>query len=89
MSRCRSNWRKRRAPRSTAASARRERLDSEAEVAAYIAQLSAELSTMAQAAHFDLVAYDRYLSGKLEDFEFDTGKVTEALRALPGVAGPG
>ena len=44
-------------PQKTAASARRERLDSEAEVAAYIAQLSAELSTMAQAAHFDLVAY--------------------------------
>ena len=33
--------------------------------------------------HFDLTAYERYLSGKLEDFEFDTGKVTEALKALP------
>jgi tryptophan synthase beta chain len=35
--------------------------------------------------HFDLVAYERYLAGKLQDYEFDTGKVSEALAALPRV----
>ena len=35
--------------------------------------------------HFDLTAYDRYLAGKLEDVECDTGKGKEARAALPGV----
>ncbi len=32
--------------------------------------------------HFDLSAYERYLSGALEDYEFPAEKVAEALRAL-------
>jgi tryptophan synthase beta chain len=35
--------------------------------------------------HFDLSAYERYLSGKLEDFEYPTDKVKEALAGLPKV----
>ena len=35
--------------------------------------------------HFDLSAYERYLSGKLEDYEYPTEKVAEALRALEGL----
>ncbi len=35
--------------------------------------------------HFDLSAYERYLSGKLEDFEYSAEKVAEALAALPSV----
>jgi len=33
--------------------------------------------------HFDLTAYDRYLSGKLEDFEYPAERVKEALAGLP------
>jgi len=36
--------------------------------------------------HFDLSAYERYLSGKLEDFEYPAGKVKEALAGLPKVS---
>ncbi|MBF6606271.1 MAG: TrpB-like pyridoxal phosphate-dependent enzyme [Chloroflexi bacterium] len=32
--------------------------------------------------HFDLSAYERYLSGSLEDFEYPAERVAEALRAL-------
>jgi tryptophan synthase beta chain len=32
--------------------------------------------------HFDLSAYERYLTGALEDYEFPAEKVAEALRAL-------
>jgi tryptophan synthase beta chain len=32
--------------------------------------------------HFDLSAYERYLDGSLEDYEFPAEKVAEALRAL-------
>ncbi len=35
--------------------------------------------------HFDLSAYDRYLNGKLDDFEFSPERVKEALAALPAV----
>jgi tryptophan synthase beta chain len=35
--------------------------------------------------HFDLSAYDRYLDGSLEDYEYPAEKVTEALAALPVV----
>ena len=35
--------------------------------------------------HFDLSAYERYLSGKLEDFEYPAEKVAEALNALEGL----
>jgi len=35
--------------------------------------------------HFDLTAYDRYLSGKLEDFEYPADKVKEALAMLPRI----
>ena len=35
--------------------------------------------------HFDLTAYQRYLSGQLEDYEYPSEKVEEALAALPRV----
>jgi tryptophan synthase beta chain len=36
--------------------------------------------------HFDLSAYERYLGGKLEDYEYPTEKVKEALAGLPKVS---
>ncbi|MGH3074448.1 MAG: TrpB-like pyridoxal phosphate-dependent enzyme [Gaiellales bacterium] len=35
--------------------------------------------------HFDLSAYERYLSGQLEDYEYPAEKVAAALEALPAV----
>ena len=35
--------------------------------------------------HFDLSAYERYLSGQLEDYEYPAEKVKEALEALAGL----
>jgi len=35
--------------------------------------------------HFDLAAYDAYLAGKLEDYEYPEEKVKEALASLPEV----
>jgi tryptophan synthase beta chain len=35
--------------------------------------------------HFDLSAYERYLSGQLEDYEYPADKVEAALAALPAV----
>ncbi len=35
--------------------------------------------------HFDMAAYDAYLSGKLEDYEYPEAKVKEALTHLPQV----
>jgi len=35
--------------------------------------------------HFDLAAYDEYLSGKLKDYEFPEDKMKEALASLPDV----
>jgi len=35
--------------------------------------------------HFDLSAYERYLSGKLEDYEYPAEKVKEAIKALDGL----
>src|SRR2546428_3412523 len=35
--------------------------------------------------HFDLGAYEAYLAGKLQDYEYPTAKVQEALRQLPKV----
>jgi tryptophan synthase beta chain len=35
--------------------------------------------------HFDLSAYERYLTGDLEDYEYRAEKVEAALAALPGV----
>jgi tryptophan synthase beta chain len=37
--------------------------------------------------HFDLSAYERFLSGRLEDYEYPADKVEAALAALPVVAG--
>jgi len=37
--------------------------------------------------HFDLAAYDEYLSGRLEDYEYPEEKVKEALTHLPQVPG--
>jgi len=35
--------------------------------------------------HFDLAAYDEYLSGRLQDYEYPEDKVKEALASLPEV----
>jgi tryptophan synthase beta chain len=35
--------------------------------------------------HFDLGAYEAYLAGKLQDYEYPTEKVQEALRSVPKV----
>ena len=35
--------------------------------------------------HFDLSAYERYLGGQLEDYEYPVEKVAAALAALPRV----
>ncbi|MFH2011300.1 MAG: TrpB-like pyridoxal phosphate-dependent enzyme [Pseudomonadota bacterium] len=35
--------------------------------------------------HFDLAAYDAYLSGQLEDFEYPEEKIKEALKNLPNI----
>jgi tryptophan synthase beta chain len=37
--------------------------------------------------HFDMAAYEAYLSGKLEDYEYPEEKVNEALAHLPQVPG--
>ena len=41
--------------------------------------------------HFDLAAYESYLQGRLEDYEYPAEKVAAALADLPGcrlTAGP-
>ena len=35
--------------------------------------------------HFDLSAYDEYLNGNLEDYEYPTEKIKESLEKLPKV----
>jgi tryptophan synthase beta chain len=35
--------------------------------------------------HFDLVAFEQYLAGKLQDFEYPADEVAVALRGLPKV----
>jgi tryptophan synthase beta chain len=35
--------------------------------------------------HFDLAAYERYLAGQLEDYEYPAEKVAEAMASLPKV----
>ncbi|MFL7892094.1 MAG: TrpB-like pyridoxal phosphate-dependent enzyme [Anaerolineales bacterium] len=37
--------------------------------------------------HFDMAAYDAYLAGKLEDYEYPEEKIKEALTHLPDVPG--
>ncbi len=37
---------------------------------------------------FDLAAYERYLEGKLEDYEYPEEKIKEALREVPEVREP-
>jgi tryptophan synthase beta chain len=37
--------------------------------------------------HFDLGAYEAFLAGKLQDYEYPTEKVAEALRSVPQVQG--
>ncbi|MDP6559052.1 MAG: TrpB-like pyridoxal phosphate-dependent enzyme [Candidatus Binatia bacterium] len=37
--------------------------------------------------HFDLSAYDAYLTGKLQDYEYAADKVEEALKSLPKTDG--
>ena len=33
--------------------------------------------------HFDMTAYDNYLSGKLEDYEYPIEKISEAIAKIP------
>jgi len=35
--------------------------------------------------HFDMASYDRYLSGKLEDFDYPAEAIQESLAHLPKV----
>jgi hypothetical protein len=35
--------------------------------------------------HFDLASYERYLQGRLEDYEYPAERVAEAIAALPRV----
>ena len=35
--------------------------------------------------HFDLAAYDEYLSGRLQNYEYPEDKVKEALTSLPQI----
>jgi hypothetical protein len=37
--------------------------------------------------HFDLAAYEAYLAGKLEDYEYPEEAVQQALAELPKVSG--
>jgi tryptophan synthase beta chain len=37
--------------------------------------------------HFDMAAYDSFLAGELEDYEYPEEKVIEALKSLPKVGG--
>lgn len=37
--------------------------------------------------HFDLAAYDAYLKGQLEDYDYPDEAIQQALQALPGVNG--
>ena len=37
--------------------------------------------------HFDLGAYEAYLAGKLQDYEYPAEKIAEALRGVPQVKG--
>ena len=37
--------------------------------------------------HFDMVAYERYLSGEMQDFELPQDRIDSALAALPAVPG--
>ncbi len=36
--------------------------------------------------HFDLAAYDEYLSGKLEDYAYPAEKVKQAMAGIPKVS---
>jgi predicted alternative tryptophan synthase beta-subunit len=37
--------------------------------------------------HFDLGAYEAYLTGKLQDYDYPAEKIAEALRGVPQVKG--
>jgi tryptophan synthase beta chain len=37
--------------------------------------------------HFDLAAYQRYLGGELEDYEYPDDKIQESLKKLPEIQG--
>lgn len=44
------------------------------------------LFTLSGHGHFDMAAYDRYLAGELEDYEYPDEAIAEALKQLPKVA---
>jgi predicted alternative tryptophan synthase beta-subunit len=37
--------------------------------------------------HFDLAAYEQFLAGRLQDYEYPAEKIAEALRGVPPVNG--
>lgn len=41
------------------------------------------LTSLCGHGHFDLSAYDRYLSGELEDFRLPQERIDDALATLP------
>ena len=45
------------------------------------------LFTLSGHGHFDMAAYDRYLSGELEDYDYPAEAIAKALHSLPAVAG--
>nr|MBA2702101.1 TrpB-like pyridoxal phosphate-dependent enzyme [Chloroflexota bacterium] len=57
----------------------------EALVAREAGQATVILFNLCGHGHFDLSAYERFLSGSLEDFEYPAAKVEEALASLPAV----
>ncbi len=38
--------------------------------------------------HFDMAAYDRYLSGQVEDFELPQARIDDAMTRIPEMVGP-
>ncbi len=61
---------------------RRQRLESEAEIAGYVGQLTAEMGNMAQAAHLDLLSY--FLSLARMEAETAAARAKVELGALKG-----
>ena len=49
------------------------------------AKLKVILFNLCGHGHFDLAAYERYLDGTLEDYEYPREKVEAALAGLPAV----
>jgi tryptophan synthase beta chain len=57
----------------------------EAEAARQAGERRVILFNLSGHGHFDLAAYDQYLSGKLEDYAYPAEKVREAMAGIPKV----